>query len=51
MTDALAALVDALPGVLILLDVAAAVAYGLEGDARRCTYWIAAGVLTLVVTF
>lgn len=42
---------QAFPAVLILLDVAAAVVYGVEGDARRCIYWLAAGVLTAVVTF
>jgi hypothetical protein len=31
------------PAALILFDVAAAVAYGLEADARRAIYWPAAG--------
>lgn len=39
------------PVVLIVLDVAAAVVYALEADARRAIYWLAAAVLTLVVTF
>ena len=39
------------PVVLIVFDVAAAVVYALEADARRAIYWLAAAVLTLVVTF
>jgi len=42
---------QAFPAALIVLDVAAAVAYGLEADVRRCIYWLAAAVLTVVVTF
>ena len=50
MADALAALVEALPGVLIVLDAAAAVAYAVDADVRRAIYWLAAAVLTAVVT-
>jgi hypothetical protein len=39
------------PAALIVLDVAAAVVFAVEGDARRCVYWLAAAVLTVVVTF
>lgn len=39
------------PALLILLDVAAAVVYAVDADARRCVYWLAAAVLTTVVTF
>jgi hypothetical protein len=40
-----------LPTVLIIIDVVAAIPYALEGDWRRAVYWIAAGVLTAMVTF
>lgn len=39
------------PAILIVLDLAAALIYGLDGNVRRCIYWIAAAVLTTVVTF
>ena len=39
------------PAALVLLDLAAAVAYGTEGDWRRAIYWAAAAVLTAVVTW
>ncbi len=39
------------PVVLIVLDVGAAVVYGVDGDVRRAIYWTAAAVLTVVVTF
>jgi hypothetical protein len=39
------------PTALIVLDVAAAVVYGLEADLRRTVYWLAAAVLTAAVTF
>jgi hypothetical protein len=39
------------PALLIALDLGAAVVYGAAGDARRCVYWLAAAVLTTVVTF
>jgi len=43
-------LVYLFPVILIVLDVCAALVYGLHGDFRRCVYWIAAAVLTLCVT-
>lgn len=39
------------PIVLILLDIGAAVMYGIAGDARKVIYWIAAAVLNAAVTF
>lgn len=39
------------PALLIVLDVGAAVVYALDGDIRRAIYWLAAAVLTVVVTF
>ena len=39
------------PSLLILLDIGAAIVYGLAGDWRRCIYWGAAGVLTAAITF
>lgn len=39
------------PAVLIVLDVAAAVVYGLDADYRRGVYWLAAAILTASVTF
>ena len=40
------------PALLIALDLAAALVYGLaEHDARRCIYWLAAAILTATVTF
>ena len=39
------------PAALIVLNLGAVVAYGLEGDWRRAIYWGAAAVLTAVVTF
>ena len=39
------------PTILIALDVAAATVYALDADARRAVYWLAAAVLTFVVTF
>jgi hypothetical protein len=35
---------------LILMDVGAALAYGWQGDIRRCVYWLAAATLTACVT-
>ena len=40
-----------LPTVLIIIDILASIPYGLEGDWRRCVYWLAAGTLTYVVTW
>jgi hypothetical protein len=39
------------PAALILLDAGAAIMYALDGDARRAVYWLAAAVLTIVVTW
>ena len=39
------------PIVLIVIDVLAAIVYGLEGDERKVIYWIAAAVLNAAVTF
>lgn len=40
-----------LPTILILIDLGAAVPYFMDGNWRRGAYWIAAGVLTFVVTW
>ena len=39
------------PTILMVMQAAAAIPYGLKGDARMCVYWIAAAVLTLAVTW
>lgn len=39
------------PMTLIVLDVGAACVYALDGDWRRMTYWLAAAVLTVTVTW
>lgn len=39
------------PIVLILLDIGAAVMYGVACDWRKVIYWIAAAVLNAAVTF
>ena len=39
------------PLLLIALDVGAAIVYGIEGDARKVIYWLAAAVLNITVTF
>lgn len=40
------------PLILILLDLAAAVAYGVvDGDVRKVIYWVSAAVLSITVTF
>lgn len=39
------------PIALIVLDVFASAAYCLDGDWRRCVYWLAAATLTACVTF
>lgn len=39
------------PAILIALDIGAAVVYGVQGDARKVIYWIAAAVLNAAVTF
>ena len=40
------------PLILIILDLAAAIVYGIvDMDIRKVVYWIAAAVLTITVTF
>lgn len=39
------------PTLLIVLDVCAALAYIPSGDVRKIVYWLAAAVLTTVVTW
>jgi len=39
------------PSILIVLDVAAAIRYGFDGDVRKVIYWTAAAALTTVVTY
>jgi len=40
-----------LPTVLIVIDIAAALAYIPTGEWRRVVYWLAAACLTTVVTW
>ena len=40
-----------LPTILILIDVGAAVMYGMGHDWKKVIYWIAAAVLNAAVTF
>lgn len=39
------------PTILMVLDFLAAIPYIAKGDLRMSVYWIAAGVLTLSVTW
>ena len=39
------------PLLLIILDVGAAIVYGVGKDFKMATYWIAAAVLNICVTF
>lgn len=39
------------PLLLIILDLGAAVVYGLKHEAKMTVYWIAAAVLNAAVTF
>jgi hypothetical protein len=39
------------PTILIILDIAAALAYIPDGDWRKVIYWMAAAALTTVVTW
>ena len=40
------------PLILIILDIAAAIVYGIvDMDIRKVIYWVAAAVLTITVTF
>ena len=40
-----------LPTILMLLDFGAAVPYIFKGNLRMSVYWIAAGTLTLALTW
>jgi len=40
-----------LPTILIVIDIGAAIAYAMNGDLRKCVYWISAAVLTACVTY
>lgn len=39
------------PLLLIVLDLGAAVVYGIQHDMRKMVYWLAAAVLNIAVTF
>ena len=39
------------PTILMVLDFIAAIPYAVHGDVKMTVYWIAAGVLTLAVTW
>ena len=39
------------PTILMALDFIAAIHYAFRGDVRHAVYWVAAGVLTLTVTW
>ena len=39
------------PTILMVLDFFAAVPYGVKGDLKMFVYWVAAGVLTLSLTW
>lgn len=39
------------PTILMALQFVAAIPYAIEGDVRMTVYWIAAGVLTLDLTY
>ena len=39
------------PTILMILDFIAAIPYAVHGDVRHAVYWVAAGVLTLTVTW
>ena len=39
------------PNVLMVLDFLAAVPYAVKSDVKMAVYWVAAGVLTLAVTW
>lgn len=39
------------PTILMILDFIAAIPYAFNGDVRHAVYWVAAGVLTLTVTW
>ena len=39
------------PCTMMVLDLAAAVVYGFNGDWKKVVYWVAAAVLNAAVTF
>lgn len=39
------------PTILIVLDVCAAIMYGLDHDTRKVIYWLSASILTASVTY
>ena len=39
------------PTILIVLDIAASAVYISKGDVRKTIYWLAAAILTSVVTY
>ena len=39
------------PTILMALQFVAAIPYAIEGDTRMTVYWIAAGILTLALTY
>lgn len=39
------------PTILMILDFIAAIPYAVQCDVRHAVYWVAAGVLTLTVTW
>lgn len=39
------------PTILMALDFIAAIPYAFKGDVKMFVYWVAAGVLTLSVTW
>ena len=40
-----------LPTLLIIIDILASIPYGIQGDWRKCVYWLSAATLTFVVTY
>jgi len=39
------------PTILMVMQFAASIPYAIEGNARMAVYWIAAGILTLALTY
>lgn len=40
-----------IPTAMMVLQFLAAVPYAIEGNAKMAVYWIAAGILTLALTY
>lgn len=40
-----------LPTIMMVLQILSAIPYAINGDLRMAVYWIAAGVLTLSLTW